>query len=155
MLLFVSSPGALTECCDEMRNRYQLPVYCLAIRTSDNVQQMKHRLKTQKGILANIQHWFFSGRPLADKMKQEELKISRDYVVQVINSQPPKNPALPQNPTSVENLCLIGDINHHTKCVCERISMCMSCKIIQKKISLFLDWSLDSRVNLISNIYRL
>lgn len=187
---FVSSPGALTECYDELGNRYQLPVYCLsppvnmieernesetievpeapasegqecqlrlrlstgrdlrlAVRTSDNVQQMKRRLQTQEGVVATSQRWFFSGRPLADKMKLEELKISRDYVVQVIVSQPPTTPPLPQNPTPVENEWLVGDINHHTKCVSERISMCMGHKIFQK-ISLFLDWPFESRVNL-------
>lgn len=144
--LSVSSPGALTECYDELGNRYQLPVYCLsppvnmieekseletievpeapasegqecqlrlrlstgrdlrlAVRTSDNVQQMKRRLQTQEGVAATSQRWFFSGRPLTDKMKLEELKISRDYVVQVIVSQPPTTPPLPQNPTPVEN----------------------------------------------------
>ncbi|KTF73592.1 hypothetical protein cypCar_00047044 [Cyprinus carpio] len=138
--------GALTECYDELGNRYQLPIYCLsppvnmieeksesetidvpeapasegqecqlrlrlstgrdlrlAVRTSDNVQQMKHHLQIQEGVLATSQRWFFSGRPLADKMKLEELKISRDYVVQVIVSQPPTTPSLPQNPTPVEN----------------------------------------------------
>ncbi|XP_051537245.1 ubiquitin domain-containing protein 2-like [Myxocyprinus asiaticus] len=138
--------GALTECYDELGNRYQLPVYCLsppvnmieekseletievpeapvsegqecqlrlrlstgqdlrlAVRTSDNVQQMKRRLQGQEGVAASTQRWFFSGRPLTDKMKLEDLKISRDYVVQVIVSQPPTNPPLPQNPTPVEN----------------------------------------------------
>ncbi|KAL1252635.1 hypothetical protein QQF64_017328, partial [Cirrhinus molitorella] len=145
-LLKTGRNGALTECYDELGNRYQLPVYCLsppvnmieekseldtievpeapasegqecqlrlrlstgrdlrlAVRTSDNVQQMKRRLQTQEGVVATSQRWFFSGRPLTDKMKLEELKISRDYVVQVIVSQPPTTPPLPQNPTPVEN----------------------------------------------------
>ncbi|XP_024288346.1 ubiquitin domain-containing protein 2 [Oncorhynchus tshawytscha] len=152
--------GALTECYDELGNRYQLPVYCLsppvnmieeksdpeslevsepppsegqecqlrlrlstgrdlrlAVRTTDTVQHMKRRLQTVEGVAAATQRWFFSGRPLTDKMKLEELKISRDYVVQVIVSQPPAplptqasptlvpaTPAtLPQDPTPVEN----------------------------------------------------
>ncbi|XP_026063001.1 ubiquitin domain-containing protein 2-like [Carassius auratus] len=138
--------GALTECYDELGNRYQLPVYCLsspvnmieekseletieipeapasegqecqlrlrlstgrdlrlAVCTNDNVQQMKHRLQTQEGVVATSQRWFFSGRPLTDKMKLEELKISREYVVQVIISQPPTTQPLQQNPTPVEN----------------------------------------------------
>lgn len=76
---------------------------CLAVRTSDNVQQMKRRLQTQEGVVSTSQRWFFSGRPLTDKMKLEELKISRDYIVQVIVSQPPTTPTLPQNPTPVAN----------------------------------------------------
>ncbi|KPP58512.1 ubiquitin domain-containing protein 1-like, partial [Scleropages formosus] len=133
--------GALTECYDELGNRYQLPVYCLAppvnmieersdaessdapepppgagqecqlrlrlstgkdlrlaVRTTDSVQHMKRRLQAEEGVAPSSQRWFFSGRPLTDKMRLEELKISRDYVVQVIVSQPP-----PQNPTPVEN----------------------------------------------------
>lgn len=156
--------GALTECYDELGNRYQLPVYCLsppvnmieeksdleslevsepppsegqecqlrlrlstgrdlrlAVRTTDTVQHMKRQLQAVEGVSAATQRWFFSGRPLTDKMKLEELKISRDYVVQVIISQPPvplptqappaptpTTPAsmpatLPQDPTPVED----------------------------------------------------
>ncbi|XP_038860521.1 ubiquitin domain-containing protein 2 [Salvelinus namaycush] len=156
--------GALTECYDELGNRYQLPVYCLsppvnmieeksdieslevsetppsegqecqlrlrlstgrdlrlAVRTTDTVQHMKRQLQAVEGVSVATQRWFFSGRPLTDKMKLEELKISRDYVVQVIISQPPaplptqappaptpttptSMPAtLPQDPTPVEN----------------------------------------------------
>ncbi|XP_063059854.1 ubiquitin domain-containing protein 2 [Engraulis encrasicolus] len=181
--------GALTECYDELGNRYQLPVYCLcppvnmieeksggcggageeelepldssssggagdalppasegqecqlrlrlstgrdlrlSVRTTDTVQQMKRRLQATEGVAAGTQRWFFSGRPLTDKMKLDELKISRDYVVQVIVSQPPQQiqqqsqpspqpspktqpqqpatpttqPLPPQTPTPVEN----------------------------------------------------
>lgn len=134
------SEGALTECYDELGNRYQLPVYCLAppinmieekgdletldipdpppnsghecqlrlrlstgkdlklvVRSMDTVYHMKRRLHTVEGVDPSSQRWFFSGRPLADKMKLEELKIPRDYVVQVIVSQPLTNP------TPVEN----------------------------------------------------
>ncbi|XP_069507485.1 ubiquitin domain-containing protein 2 isoform X2 [Ambystoma mexicanum] len=132
--------GALTECYDELGNRYQLPVYCLAppinmieeksdietldipepnpnsghecqlrlrlstgkdlkllVRSTDTVYHMKRRLHTTEGVEPASQRWFFSGRPLTDKMRLEELKIPKDYVVQVIVSQP-----LP-NPTPVEN----------------------------------------------------
>ncbi|KAL2094873.1 hypothetical protein ACEWY4_009592 [Coilia grayii] len=134
--------GALTECYDELGNRYQLPVYCLSppvnmieekseleplesseppaasegqecqlrlrlstgrdlrltVRTTDTVQHMKRRLQAQEGVAAGTQRWFFSGRPLTDKMKLDELKISRDYVVQVIVSQPPQQPPPPPQP---------------------------------------------------------
>ncbi|OPJ87943.1 ubiquitin domain-containing protein 2 isoform B [Patagioenas fasciata monilis] len=121
--------GALTECYDELGNRYQLPVYCLTppinmieekgdletldipdpppnsghecqlrlrlstgkdlklmVRSMDTVYHMKRRLHAVEGVEPGSQRWFFSGRPLADKMKLEELKIPKDYVVQVINS---------------------------------------------------------------------
>ncbi|KAL6098816.1 ubiquitin domain-containing protein 2 [Pungitius pungitius] len=126
--------GALTECYDELGNRYQLPVYCLsppvnmieersdepdgsdpdsagdpasggecqlrlrlstgrdlrlAVRSADTVGMMKRRLHAQEGVPAATQRWFFSGRPLTDRLRLDQLNISRDYVVQVILSQPP------------------------------------------------------------------
>ncbi|KAJ8254705.1 hypothetical protein GJAV_G00196250 [Gymnothorax javanicus] len=134
--------GSLTECYDELGNRYQLPVYCLAppinmveeksdpdasdpitdppadsgqetqlrlrlstgkdlrlaVRSSDSVLHMKRRLEAQEGVSPAVQRWFFSGRPLTDRMTLEELHISRDYVVQVIISQP-----LPQDPAPAVN----------------------------------------------------
>lgn len=140
----LSPKGALTECYDELGNRYQLPVYCLAppinmieekgdletldipdpppnsghecqlrlrlstgkdlklmVRSMDTVYHMKRRLHAVEGVEPGSQRWFFSGRPLADKMKLEELKIPKDYVVQVIVSQPLANP------TPVENWFLL------------------------------------------------
>lgn len=137
--------GVLTECYDELGNRYQLPVYCLAppinmieeksdletldipepspntgqecqlrlrlstgkdlkllVRSTDTVYHMKRRLHTTEGVEPSSQRWFFSGRPLTDKMKLEELKIPKDYVVQVIISQPL------QTPTPVENWLLLN-----------------------------------------------
>ncbi|XP_061658560.1 ubiquitin domain-containing protein 2 isoform X2 [Syngnathoides biaculeatus] len=131
--------GALSECYDELGNRYQLPVYCLAppvnmieersdepdgsdrdscsgtdategdggerqlrlrlstgrdlrlrARSSDTVGAMKRRLHGQEGVPAAAQRWFFSGRPLADRLRLEQMNVSRDYVVQVIISQPPE-----------------------------------------------------------------
>lgn len=137
-----SVPGALTECYDELGNRYQLPVYCLsppvnmieerseevdgsdpdsgaadpstcgasdaaggecqlrlrlstgrdlrlAVRSTDTVGMMKRRLQSHEGVAASTQRWFFSGRPLTDRLRLDQLNISRDYVVQVILSQPP------------------------------------------------------------------
>ncbi|AWO99900.1 putative interleukin-12 subunit beta-like [Scophthalmus maximus] len=135
--------GALTECYDELGNRYQLPVYCLcppvnmieersdepdgsdpdsaaadpstgsasdpgsggecqlrlrlstgrdlrlAVRSTDTVGMMKRRLQSHEGVPAATQRWFFSGRPLTDRLRLDQLNISRDYVVQVILSQPP------------------------------------------------------------------
>uniref|UniRef100_A0A3Q3E7Z0 Ubiquitin domain containing 2 n=1 Tax=Labrus bergylta TaxID=56723 RepID=A0A3Q3E7Z0_9LABR len=121
VLIFFFSifPGALTECYDELGNRYQLPVYCLsppvnmieehseepdgsggecqlrlrlstgrdlrlAVRSSDTVGMMKRRLQSQEGVPSPTQRWFFSGRPLTDRLRLDQLNISRDYVVQVI-----------------------------------------------------------------------
>ncbi|XP_037656679.1 ubiquitin domain-containing protein 2 [Choloepus didactylus] len=69
----------------------------LVVRSTDTVYHMKRRLHAAEGVEPSSQRWFFSGRPLTDKMKLEELKIPKDYVVQVIVSQPL------QNPTPVEN----------------------------------------------------
>lgn len=145
-------PGALTECYDELGNRYQLPVYCLsppvnmieerseeldgsdpdsgaadpstcsggdaagrecqlrlrlstgrdlrlAVRSTDTVGMMKRRLQSHEGVPASTQRWFFSGRPLTDRLRLDQLNISRDYVVQVILSQPP-----PPEPESTPGL---------------------------------------------------
>uniref|UniRef100_A0A3Q3DAL2 Ubiquitin domain containing 2 n=2 Tax=Hippocampus comes TaxID=109280 RepID=A0A3Q3DAL2_HIPCM len=132
--------GALSECYDELGNRYQLPVYCLAppvnmieercdepdasdrdsggadsdgggggrrlrlrlstgrdlrlrVRAADTVGAMKRRLQAQEGVPAAAQRWFFSGRPLTDRLRLEQINISRDYVVQVVVSQPPPDGA--------------------------------------------------------------
>lgn len=169
--------GALTECYDELGNRYQLPVYCLSppvnmieersdepdgsdldsgatdpnstsgggvgggpdpaaggesqlrlrlstgrdlrltVRSTDTVGMMKRRLQNTEGVAASTQRWFFSGRPLTDRLRLDQLNISKDYVVQVILSQPPApaptspgqeaevevEGALSQEPTPVEN----------------------------------------------------
>lgn len=94
----------------------------LAVRSTDTVGMMKRRLQSHEGVPAATQRWFFSGRPLTDRLRLDQLNISRDYVVQVILSQPPppepastpghtpeaSGPAegvaaLPQEPTPVEN----------------------------------------------------
>lgn len=167
--------GALTECYDELGNRYQLPVYCLSppvnmieersdepdgsdpdssaadpnstsgvgggggrdpvagggesqlrlrlstgrdlrltVRSTDTVGMMKRRLQNQEGVAASTQRWFFSGRPLTDRLRLDQLNISKDYVVQVILSQPPAQSqtqgsavevegVVSQEPTPVEN----------------------------------------------------
>ncbi|XP_048448374.1 ubiquitin domain-containing protein 1-like [Rhincodon typus] len=122
-----SCSGSLTECYDELGNRYQLPVYCLApplnlitekgdeetadvpdppanakrefqlkVRLStgkdvklnasmaDTIGQLKRQLHTEEGIEPSRQRWFFSGRLLTDKMRLQETKIQKDFVVQVI-----------------------------------------------------------------------
>ncbi|XP_069756404.1 ubiquitin domain-containing protein 1 isoform X4 [Narcine bancroftii] len=119
--------GSLTECYDELGNRYRLPVYCLApplnlitekcdeeatdvpdppahtkrefqlkVRLStgkdvklnasmaDTIGQLKRQLHAEEGIEPSQQRWFFSGRLLTDKMRLQETKIQKDFVVQVI-----------------------------------------------------------------------
>ncbi|TKS82790.1 Ubiquitin domain-containing protein 2 [Collichthys lucidus] len=177
-VLLPKAHRALTECYDELGNRYQLPVYCLSppvnmieerseeldgsdpdpgaadpstgsagdpgsggecqlrlrlstgrdirlvVCSTDTVGVMKRRLQSHEGVPAATQRWFFSGRPLTDRLRLDQLNISRDYVVQVILSQPlPPEPvstpghtpeasgpvavegvaAIPQEPTPVEN----------------------------------------------------
>ncbi|CAL8365421.1 unnamed protein product [Lota lota] len=146
--------GALTECYDELGNRYQLPVYCLsppvnmieeradepdgsdpdsaagapsgaggecllrlrlstgrdlrlAVRSADTVGAMKRRLQAQEGVAPAAQRWFFSGRPLTDRLRLDQLNISRDYVVQVILSQlaAPATPPLGPVPAAGEGPC--------------------------------------------------
>lgn len=60
----------------------------LAVRSTDTVGMMKRRLQNLEGVPSSTQRWFFSGRPLTDRLRLDQLNISRDYVVQVILSQP-------------------------------------------------------------------
>lgn len=52
----------------------------------DIVFYMKRWLYVVEGVELGSQWWFFFGRFFIDKMKFEELKILKDYVVQVIVS---------------------------------------------------------------------
>ncbi|KAI7805896.1 putative ubiquitin domain-containing protein 1 [Triplophysa rosa] len=109
--------GSLMECYDELGNRYQLPAYCLAppvnliseskdhacvstkvhlstgkdLRLSasmaDSIRQLK-KLQLQEDIDAACQRWFFSGKQLTDKMRLQDTKIRKDFVIQVVISQP-------------------------------------------------------------------
>ncbi|XP_059586256.1 ubiquitin domain-containing protein 1 [Alligator mississippiensis] len=124
--------GSLTECYDELGNRYQLPVYCLAppvnliqergedegpeaaepapgarrefplkVRLStgrdvrlgasmaDTVGQLKRQLQAREGIEPAWQRWFFSGKLLTDRTRLQDTRLQKDFVVQVIVSQPP------------------------------------------------------------------
>ncbi|XP_029466018.1 ubiquitin domain-containing protein 1 [Rhinatrema bivittatum] len=123
--------GSLTECFDELGNRYQLPVYCLVppvnlilersdeegadmpepapttrrefqlkVRLStgkdvklsasmaDTIGQLKKQLHVEEAIEPSWQRWFFSGKLLTDRMKLQESKIQKDFVIQVIVNQP-------------------------------------------------------------------
>lgn len=58
----------------------------LYVRTTDTVWKVKKRIFEEEGIDPSRQRWFFSGRLLSDKMKIEDTKISKGFVVQVIVS---------------------------------------------------------------------
>jgi len=58
----------------------------LYVRTTDTVWKVKKRVFEEEGIDPSRQRWFFSGRLLSDKMKIEDTKISKGFVVQVIVS---------------------------------------------------------------------
>ncbi|XP_072565726.1 ubiquitin domain-containing protein 1-like isoform X3 [Paramormyrops kingsleyae] len=123
--------GSLSECYDELGNRYQLPAYCLAppvnliserceeevveqpepqvthkkefqlkVRLStgrdlrltasmaNTIGQLKKLLQAQEDISVAHQRWFFSGKLLTDKTRLQDTKIQKDFVIQVIVSQP-------------------------------------------------------------------
>ncbi|XP_071948240.1 ubiquitin domain-containing protein 2-like isoform X1 [Antedon mediterranea] len=128
--------GSLTDCYDELGNRYILPVYCLSppinmvddnsesdatgaecdpeggveailklrlslgkeiklsVRSTDTVLHVKRRLQQTEGIDPHHQRWFYSGKLLTDKIKIEEIKIPKGFIIQVIVSQ--------ANPTPVD-----------------------------------------------------
>lgn len=87
-------PGSGSECQLRLRLSTGRDLR-LAVRSTDTVGMMKRRLQSQEGVPAATQRWFFSGRPLTDRLRLDQLNISRDYVVQVILSQRP-----PTEPTS-------------------------------------------------------
>lgn len=62
----------------------------LVVRTTDTVSAVKEQLCNEEGIEASKQRWYFSGRLLKDRMRIEEAKIPKGFVVQVIiNDAPP------------------------------------------------------------------
>ncbi|CAH1783559.1 unnamed protein product [Owenia fusiformis] len=62
----------------------------LITRSTETVFRVKKRIMEQEGIDSSRQRWFFSGRLLSDKMRIEDAKIPKGFVVQVIIS--PENP---------------------------------------------------------------
>lgn len=112
----VSDPSSGGECQLRLRLSTGRDLQ-LVVRSTDTVGMMKRRLQSQEGVSATTQRWFFSGRPLTDRLRLDQLNISRDYVVQVILSQPPppepgttvahapegSGPLAVEEPTPVEN----------------------------------------------------
>ncbi|KAL3863330.1 hypothetical protein ACJMK2_005091 [Sinanodonta woodiana] len=58
----------------------------LHVRTTDTVLKVKKRIFETSGVDPLRQRWFFSGKPLNDKLRIEDTKIQKGYVVQVIVS---------------------------------------------------------------------
>jgi hypothetical protein len=56
----------------------------ITVRSTDSVLKVKKLLFAQEGIDTFRQRWYFSGRLLHDKLRVEEIKIPKGYVVQVI-----------------------------------------------------------------------
>ena len=58
----------------------------LKVRTTDTVMKIKKKLFELEKIEPSRQKWFFSGKILSDKLKMEDAKIPKGYVVQVVVS---------------------------------------------------------------------
>ncbi|KAM4703374.1 ubiquitin domain-containing protein 1 [Rhinophrynus dorsalis] len=56
----------------------------------DTIGQLKKQLHSVESIEPSRQRWFFSGKLLTDRMKLQETKIQKDFVIQVIVNQPPE-----------------------------------------------------------------
>ena len=67
----------------------------LTVRSTDSVIKIKRQINVEEGIDPSRQRWFFGGKLLNDKMRIEEARIPKGYVVQVIISPPPN--AVPEN----------------------------------------------------------
>ncbi|KAA8581183.1 hypothetical protein FQN60_002764, partial [Etheostoma spectabile] len=115
-------------CYDELGNRYQLPVYCLAppvnlisersdddpsdspdtpvapkkdASMGDTIGLLKKQLQAQEDIDSAHQRWFFSGKLLTDKTRLQDTKIQKDFVIQVIvKPQALRAPKLPATTSS-------------------------------------------------------
>ena len=58
----------------------------LKVRTTDTVMKIKKKLFELEKIEPSRQKWFFAGKILSDKLKMEDAKIPKGYVVQVVVS---------------------------------------------------------------------
>lgn len=56
------------------------------VRTTDTVYKVKRILQEKEGVEAERQRWFFGGKLLNDKLRIEDAKIPKGFVVQVIVS---------------------------------------------------------------------
>ncbi|KAK2896835.1 hypothetical protein Q8A67_011323 [Cirrhinus molitorella] len=60
----------------------------LSATMADSIRQLKKQLQIQEDIDAASQRWFFSGKLLTDKTRLQDTKMQKDFVIQVIVSQP-------------------------------------------------------------------
>ncbi len=60
----------------------------LSATMADCIRQLKKQLQIQEDIDTTHQRWFFSGKLLTDKTRLQDTKIQKDFVIQVIVSQP-------------------------------------------------------------------
>ncbi|KAL4641065.1 ubiquitin domain-containing protein 1 isoform X1 [Arapaima gigas] len=60
----------------------------LSTSMADTIGQLKKKLQGQENIDITHQRWFFSGKLLTDKTRLQDTKIQKDFVIQVIISQP-------------------------------------------------------------------
>ncbi|KAL0178126.1 hypothetical protein M9458_027020, partial [Cirrhinus mrigala] len=60
----------------------------LSATMADSIRQLKKQLQIQEDIDAANQRWFFSGKLLTDKTRLLDTKMQKDFVIQVIVSQP-------------------------------------------------------------------
>uniref|UniRef100_A0A671RA31 Ubiquitin domain-containing protein 1-like n=1 Tax=Sinocyclocheilus anshuiensis TaxID=1608454 RepID=A0A671RA31_9TELE len=60
----------------------------LSATMADSIRQLKKQLQIQEDIDTAHQRWFFSGKLLTDKTHLQDTKIQKDFVIQVIVSQP-------------------------------------------------------------------
>nr|XP_023825655.1 ubiquitin domain-containing protein 1-like [Salvelinus alpinus] len=63
---------------------------------SDSISQLKTVLEGQEDIEVAHQRWFFAGKLLTDKIRLQDTKIQKDFVVQVIvNNYSPVTKLMP------------------------------------------------------------
>ncbi|XP_051946400.1 ubiquitin domain-containing protein 1-like isoform X1 [Xyrauchen texanus] len=60
----------------------------LSATMADSIRKLKKQLQIQEDINAASQRWFFSGKLLTDKTRLQDTKIQKDFVIQVLVSQP-------------------------------------------------------------------
>ena len=58
----------------------------LTVHSTDTVLKVKRQIQVEEGYEPTRQRWYYSGRLLSDKMRIEEAKIPKGFVVQVIIS---------------------------------------------------------------------
>lgn len=81
-----SSPGA--EVPVKLRLSHQAKDVKVMVRTTDTVSKVKRMLHEKEGVEPERQRWFFGGKLLNDKLRIEDARIPKGFVVQVIVSPP-------------------------------------------------------------------